>query len=165
MRPIRLQSSQQNRPYKTINTASYHIVIQSTSFLYYNVAWKGGSFTFPFYPLWIVSICFTQTPPTHFIKIKWAKDLSFCHTKRRKKRRFSSSEIVPLFSKTMDERTKNLSYFVCSSTKNMRTVWLHSILFLQVKSIESSLDDSTKKVVVFGRLLSSKHSLPKINLV
>ena len=33
-----------------------------------------------------VSICFTQTPPTHFIKIKWAKDLSFCHTKRRKKR-------------------------------------------------------------------------------
>lgn len=143
MRPIRLQSSQQNRPYKTINTASYHIVIQSTSFLYYNVAWKGGSFTFPFYPLWIVSICFTQTPPTHFIKIKWAKDLSFCHTKRR----------------------KNLSYFVCSSTKNMRTVWLHSILFLQVKSIESSLDDSTKKVVVFVRLLSSKHSLPKINLV
>ena len=85
MRPIRLQSSQQNRPYKTINTASYHIVIQSTSFLYYNVAWKGGSFTFPFYPLWIVSICFTQTPPTHFIKIKWAKDLSFCHTKRRKR--------------------------------------------------------------------------------
>ena len=83
---MRLQSSQQNRPYKTINTASYHIVIQSTSFLYYNVAWKGGSFTFPFYPLWIVSICFTQTPPTHFIKIKWAKDLSFCHTKRRKKR-------------------------------------------------------------------------------
>ena len=138
MRPIRLQSSQQNRKHKTINTAaSYHIVIQSTSFLYYNVAWKGGSFTFPFYPLWIVSICFTQTPPTHFIKIKWAKDLSFCHTKRR----------------------KNLSYFVCSSTKNMRTVWLHSILFLQVKSIESSLDDSTKKGVVFGRLLSSKHSL------
>ncbi|MFW8054370.1 hypothetical protein, partial [Vagococcus fluvialis] len=74
-------------------------------------------------------------------------------------------EIVPLFSKTMDERTKNLSYFVCSSTKNMRTVWLHSILFLQVKGIESSKDDSTKKVVVFGRLLSSKHSLPKINLV
>lgn len=35
---------------------------------------------------WIVSICFTRTPPTHFIKIKWAKDLSFCHTKRRKKR-------------------------------------------------------------------------------
>ena len=145
MRPIRLQSSQQNRPYKTINTASYHIVIQITSFLYYNVAWKGGSFTFPFYPLWIVSICFTQTPPTHFIKIKWAKNLSFCHTKRRKKkRRFSSSEIVPLFSKTMDERTKNLSYFVCSSTKNMRTVLLHSILFLQVKSIESSSYDSTK---------------------
>lgn len=115
---MRLQSSQQNRKYKTINTASYHIVIQSTSFLYYNVAWKGGSFTFPFYPLWIVSICFRQTPPTHFIKIKWAKDLSFCHTKRRKKRRFSSSEIVPLFSKTMDERTKNLSYFVCSSTAN-----------------------------------------------
>ena len=55
--------------------------------------------------------------------------------------------------------SKNLSYFVCSSTKNMRTVWLHSILFLQVKSVESSLDDSTKKVVVFGRLLSSKHSL------
>ena len=82
---MRLQSSQQNRKYKTINTASYHIVIQNTSFLYYNVAWKGGSFTFPFYPLWIVSICFTQTPPTHFIKIKWAKDLSFCHTKRRKK--------------------------------------------------------------------------------
>ena len=145
MRPIRLQSSQQNRPYKSINTASYHIVIQSTSFLYYNVAWKGGSFTFPFYPLWIVSICFTQTPNAHLIKIKWAKDLSFCHTKRRKKRRFSSSEIVPLFSKTMDERTKNLSYFVCSSTKNMRTVWLHSILFLQVKSIESSSYDSTKK--------------------
>uniref|UniRef100_A0A8B3F2L4 Uncharacterized protein n=1 Tax=Lactococcus lactis subsp. lactis bv. diacetylactis TaxID=44688 RepID=A0A8B3F2L4_LACLL len=47
---------------------------------------KRGSFTFPFYPLWIVSICFTQTPPTHFIKIKWAKNLSFCHTKRRKKR-------------------------------------------------------------------------------
>lgn len=162
---MRLQSSQQNRKYKTINTASYHIVIQSTSFLYYNVAWKGGSFTFPFYPLWIVSICFRQTPPTHFIKIKWAKDLSFCHTKRRKKETFSSSEIVPLFSKTMDEQTKYLSYFVCSFTKNMRTVWLHSILFLQVKSIESSLDDSTKKVVVFGRLLSSKHSLPKINLV
>ena len=118
MRPIRLQSSQQNRPYKTINTASYHIVIQSTSFLYYNVAWKGGSFTFPFYPLWIVSICFTQTPPTHFIKIKWAKDLSFCHTKRRKKkRRFSSSEIVPLFSKTMDEQTKYERFFVRSSTK------------------------------------------------
>lgn len=83
---MRLQSSQQNRKYKPTNTASYHIVIQSTSFLYYNVAWKGESFTFPFYPLWIVSICFTQTPPTHFIKIKWAKDLSFCHTKRRKKR-------------------------------------------------------------------------------
>ncbi|MCS8588108.1 hypothetical protein EFE10_08640 [Leuconostoc citreum] len=33
----------------------------------------------------MVSICFTQTPPTHFIKIKWAKDLSFCHTKRRKR--------------------------------------------------------------------------------
>lgn len=80
---------------------------------------------------------------SHFIKIKWEKDLSFCHTKRR----------------------KNFSYFVCSSTKNMRTVLLHSILFLQVKSIESSSDDSTKKVVVFGRLLSSKHSLPKINLV
>ena len=145
MRPIRLQSSQQNRKYKPTNTASYHIVIQITSFLYYNVAWKGGSFTFPFYPLWIVSICFTQTPPTHFIKIKWAKNLSFCHTKRRKKkRRFSSSEIVPLFSKTMDERTKNLSYFVCTSTKNMRTVLLHSILFLQVKSIESSSYDSTK---------------------
>ena len=80
---------------------------------------------------------------SHFIKIKWEKDLSFCHTKRR----------------------KNFSYFVCSSTKNMRTVLLHSILFLQVKSIESSKDDSTKKVVVFGRLLSSKHSLPKINLV
>ena len=83
---MRLQSSQQNRKHKTINTASYHIVIQSTSFMYYNMAWKGGSFTFPFYPLWIVSICFTQTPPTHFIKIKWVKDLSFCHTKRRKKR-------------------------------------------------------------------------------
>lgn len=41
----------------------------------------------------------------------------------------------------------------------------NTFLFLQVKSIESSLDDSTKKVVVFGRLLSSKHSLPKINLV
>ena len=162
MRPIRLQSSQQNRPYKTINTASYHIVIQSTSFLYYNVAWKGGSFTFPFYPLWSVSICFTQTPPTHFIKIKWAKDLSFCHTKRRKKR---DDFLLPKSSLFLDERTKNLSYFVCSSTKNMRTVWLHSILFLEVKSIESSLDDSTKKVVVFGRLLSSNHSLPKINLV
>ena len=162
MRPIRLQSSQQNRPYKTINTASYYIVIQNTSFLYYNVAWKGGSFTSPFYPLWIVSICFTQTPPTHFIKIKWAKDLSFCHTKRRKKR---DDFLLPKSSLFLDERTKNLSYFVCSSTKNMRTVWLHSILFLQVKSIESSLDDSTKKVVVFGRLLSSKHSLPKINLV
>lgn len=117
MRPIRLQSSQQNRKYKTINTASYHIVIQNTSFLYYNVAWKGGSFTFPFYPLWIVSICFRQTPPTHFIKIKWAKDLSFCHTKRRKKETFSSSEIVPLFSKTMDEQTKYERFFVCSSTK------------------------------------------------
>lgn len=163
MRPIRLQSSQQNSKYKPINTAvSYHIVIQITSFLYYNVAWKGGSFTFPFYPLWIVSICFTQTPPTHFIKIKWAKDLSFCHTKRRKKR---DDFLLPKSSLFLDERTKNLSYFVCSSTKNMRTVWLHSILFLQVKSIESSLDDSTKKVVVFGRLLSSKHSLPKINLV
>ena len=146
MRPIRLQSSQQNSKYKTINTASYHIVIQSTSFLYYNVAWKGGSFTFPFYPLWIVSICFTQTPPTHFIKIKWAKDLSFCHTKRRKKR---DDFLLPKSSLFLDERTKNLSYFVCSSTKNMRTVWLHSILFLQVKGIESSLDDSTKKVVVF----------------
>ena len=44
----------------------------------------------------------------------------------------------------------------------MRTVWLHSILFLQVKSIESSLDDSTKKVVVFGRLLSSKGSVFEI---
>lgn len=163
MRPIRLQSSQQNSKYKPINTAvSYHIVIQITSFLYYNVAWKGGSFTFPFYPLWIVSICFTQTPPTHFIKIKWAKDLSFCHTKRRKKR---DDFLLPKSSLFLDERTKNLSYFVCSSTKNMRTVWLHSILFLQVKSIESSKDDSTKKVVVFGRLLSSKHSLPKINLV
>ena len=118
MRPIRLQSSQQNRPYKTINTASYHIVIQNTSFLYYNVAWKGGSFTFPFYPLWIVSICFTQTPPTHFIKIKWAKDLSFCHTKRRKKEgRFRKKKIVPLFSKTMDEQTKYERFFVRSSTK------------------------------------------------
>jgi len=65
-----------------------------------------------------VSICFTQTPPTHFIKIKWAKDLSFCHTKRRKKEgRFSSSEIVPLFSKTMDEQTKYERFFVRSSTK------------------------------------------------
>ena len=118
MRPIRLQSSQQNRKYKPINTASYHIVIQSTSFLYYNVAWKGGSFTSPFYPLWIVSICFTQTPPTHFIKIKWAKNLSFCHTKRRKKkRRFSSSEIVPLFSKNMDEQIKYERFFVRSSIK------------------------------------------------
>ncbi len=87
------------------------------------------------------------------------------YKKKEKKRRFSSSEIVSFFSKTMDERTKNLSYFVCSSTKNMRTVLLHSVLFLQVKSIESSSYDSTKKVVVFGRLLSSKHSLPKINLV
>ena len=114
MRPIRLQSSQQNRKYKPINTASYHIVIQSTSFLYYNVAWKGGSFTFPFYPLWIVSICFTQTPPTHSIKIKWAKDLSFCHTKRRKKkRRFSSSEIVPLFLKPwMNEQKISRILFV-----------------------------------------------------
>ena len=118
MRPIRLQSSQQNRPYKTINTASYHIVIQSTSFLYYNVAWKGGSFTFPFYPLWIVSICFTQTPPTHFIKIKWAKDLSFCHTKRRKKRDdFLLPKSSLFFSKTMDEQTKYERFFVRSSTK------------------------------------------------
>ena len=101
-----------------------------------------------------------------FYKNKMGKRSFFLsYKKKKKKRRFSSSEIVPLFSKTMDEQTKNLSYFVCSSTKNMRTVWLHSILFLQVKSIESSLDDSTKKVVVFGRLLSSKHSLPKINLV
>ena len=118
MRPIRLQSSQQNRPYKTINTASYHIVIQSTSFLYYNVAWKGGSFTFPFYPLWIVSICFTQTPPTHFIFIKWAKDLSFCHTKRRKKRDdFLLPKSSLFFSKTMDEQTKYERFFVRSSTK------------------------------------------------
>ena len=80
-----------------------------------------------------------------FYKNKMGKRSFFLsYKKKKKKRRFSSSEIVPLFSKTMDERTKNLSYFVCSSTKNMRTVWLHSILFLQVKSIESSLDDSTK---------------------
>ncbi|ARE02388.1 hypothetical protein LLUL8_pB27 (plasmid) [Lactococcus lactis subsp. lactis] len=86
----------------------------------------------------------------------------FLSYKKKKKR---DDFLLPKSSLFLDERTKNLSYFVCSSTKNMRTVWLHSILFLQVKSIESSLDDSTKKVVVFGRLLSSKHSLPKINLV
>ena len=101
-----------------------------------------------------------------FYKNKMGKRSFFLYDKKKKKkRRFSSSEIVPLFSKTMDEQTKNLSYFVCSSTKNMRTVWLHSIQYLQVKSIESSTADSTKTVVVFGRLLSSKHSLPKINLV
>ncbi len=44
----------------------------------------------------------------------------------------------------MDEQTKYERFFIRLSTKNMRTVWLHSILFLQVKSIESSLDDSTK---------------------
>lgn len=163
---MRLQSSQQNRKYKSINTASYHIVIQSTSFLYYNVAWKGESETSPFYPLWIVSICFRQTPPTHFIKIKWAKDLSFCHTKRRKKRDdFLLPKSSLFFLKPWMNEPKFERFLVRSSTKNMRTVWLHSILFLQVKSIESSLNDSTKKVVVFGRLLSSKHSLPKINLV
>lgn len=99
---------------------------------------------------WIVSICFTRTPPTHFIKIKWAKIFLFVIQKEEKKETIFFFQNRPSFSKTMDERTKNLSYFVCSSTKNMRTVWFHSILFLQVKSIESSLDDSTKKVVVFG---------------
>ncbi|WP_351763850.1 hypothetical protein, partial [Streptomyces sp. NPDC002039] len=54
------------------------------------------------------------------------------YKKKKKKRRFSSSEIVPLFSKTMDEQTKYERFFIRSSTKNMRTVWLHSILFLQV---------------------------------
>ncbi len=146
MRPIRLQSSQQNRKYKTINTASYHIVIQSTSFLYYNVAWKGGKFHFPLLsPLDCVDLLYANaTYPFYFYKM--GKRSFFLYDKKKKKKRqFSSSEIVPLFSKTMDERTKNLSYFVCSSTKNMRTVWLHSILFLQVKSIESSLDDQDKK--------------------
>ena len=127
---------------------------------------KGGSFTFPFYPLWIVSICFTQTPPTHFIKIKWAKDLSFCMTKRRKKRdEFRLPKSSLFFLKPWMNEPKISRILVRSSTKNMRTVWLHPILFLQVKTIESSSYDSTKKVVVFGRLLSSKHSLPKINLV
>ena len=125
-----------------------------------------GQFHFPLLsPLDCVDLLYANaTYP--FYKNKMGKRSFFLsYKKKKKKRRFSSSEIVPHFSKTMDERTKNLSYFVCSSTKNMRTVWLHSILFLQVKIIESSEDDSTKKVVVFGRLLSSKHSLPKINLV
>ena len=86
MRPIRLQSSQQNRPYKTINTASYHIVIQSTSFLYYNVAWKGGSFTFPFYPVGILSSWFTRTPPCPFYKNKMGKRSFFLSYKKKKKR-------------------------------------------------------------------------------
>jgi len=127
---------------------------------------KRGKFHFPLLsPLDCVDLLYANaTCP--FYKNKMGKRSFFLYDKKKKKkRRFSSSEIVPLFSKTMDERTKNLSYFVCSSTKNMRTVWLHSILFLQVKSIESSSYDSTKKVVVLGRLLSSKHSLPKINLV
>ena len=39
------------------------------------------------------------------------------YKKKEKKRRFSSSEIVPLFSKTMDEQTKYERFFVRSSTK------------------------------------------------
>lgn len=125
-----------------------------------------GKFHFPLLsPLDCVDLLYANaTYP--FYKNKMGKRSFFLsYKKKKKKRRFSSSEIVPLFSKTMDEQTKYERFFVRSSTKNMRTVWLHSILFLQVKSIESSKDDSTKKVVVFGRLLSSKHSLPKINLV
>ncbi|WP_221931560.1 hypothetical protein, partial [Lactococcus lactis] len=41
----------------------------------------------------------------------------FVIQKEEKKRRFSSSEIVPLFSKTMDEQTKYERFFVRSSTK------------------------------------------------
>ncbi|MDM5143059.1 hypothetical protein ICE98_00130 [Lactococcus lactis] len=100
-----------------------------------------------------------------FYKNKMGKRSFFLSYKKKKKRTIFFFRNRPSFSKTMDEQTKYERFFVCSSTKNMRTVLLHSILFLQVKSIESSLDDSTKKVVVFGRLLSSKHSLPKINLV
>lgn len=62
---------------------------------------------------WIVSICFTRTPPTHFIKIKWAKDLSFVIQKEEKKRRFSSSKIVPLFLKPwMNEQKISRILFV-----------------------------------------------------
>ena len=96
---------------------------------------KGGSFTFPFYPLWIVSICFTQTPPTHFIKIKWAKDLSFCMTKRRKKRdEFRLPKSSLFFLKPWMNEPKISRILVRSSTKNMRPVSLQSILVLQVKN-------------------------------
>ena len=148
---MRLQSSQQNRKYKTINTGKLSHCNTKHFVLVLQCGLKRGKFHFPLLsPLDCVDLLYANANcPFYFYKMG-KRHFFLSYKKKKKKRRFSSSKIVPLFSKTMDERTKNLSYFVCSSTKNMRTVWFHSILFLQVKSIESSLDDSTKKVVVFG---------------
>ena len=118
MRPIRLQSSQQNRKYKTINTASYYIVIQNTSFLYYNVAWKGGKFHFPLLsPLDCVDLLYANaTYP--FYKNKMGKRSFFLYDKKKKKRDdFLLPKSSLFFSKTMDEQTKYERFFVRSSTK------------------------------------------------
>ncbi|MDT2563498.1 MULTISPECIES: hypothetical protein, partial [Lactococcus] len=45
------------------------------------------------------------------------KDLSFCHTKRRKKETIFFFRNRPSFSKTMYEQTKYERFFVRSSTK------------------------------------------------
>jgi hypothetical protein len=79
---------------------------------------KGEVSLSPFIPFGLFDLLYANaTYP--FYKNKMGKRSFFLsYKKKKKKRRFSSSEIVPLFSKTMDERTKNLSYFVCSSTSN-----------------------------------------------
>src|SRR5699024_5432908 len=82
---------------------------------------KRGKFHFPLLsPLDCVDLLYANaTYP--FYKNKMGKRSFFLsYKKKKKKRRFSSSEIVPLSSKTMDETTKYLSYFVCSSTKTLQ---------------------------------------------
>ncbi|WP_270251865.1 hypothetical protein, partial [Lactococcus garvieae] len=100
------------------------------------------------------------------IKIKWAKDLSFCHTKRRKKR---DDFLLP----------KSSLFFLkpwMNEQKISRILFVHPLKiceqygFIQSCSYKSKASNrprtiQQKKVVVFGRLLSSKHSLPKMVLL
>ena len=118
MRPIRLQSSQQNRKYKPINTGKLSHCNTKHFVLVLQCGLKRGKFHFPLLsPLDCVDLLYANaTYP--FYKNKMGKRSFFLsYKKKKKKRRFSSSEIVPLFSKTMDEQTKYERFFVRSSTK------------------------------------------------
>ncbi|MFI3705039.1 hypothetical protein VBI28_05980 [Streptococcus parauberis] len=91
---------------------------------------------------------------SHFIKIKWAKDLSF---------RLPKSSLI--FLKPWMNKQKISRILFVHPLKICEQYGFIQSCSYKSKALNRPRTIQQKKVVVFGRLLSSKHSLPKINLV